>query len=114
MQLTDLKTKVNETATCITEQSAGDNDYAVGQEQKTHRKQFNDVVRQSVTSALNEERHKCDVVIGRATESGDDNAFIANVCHKMGFNTKPTGIQRLGKHNNTNTQSKLSHISVLL
>ena len=65
--------------------------------QGNRRKAFSDAVRQSVTSALQDERVKCDVVISRAEESTDDSKFVNELCKTMDFPAHPTSAQRLGK-----------------
>jgi hypothetical protein len=111
-QISDLKTKINETANSIADDEDDDqNGYTFVGSRRKSRRQFNDVVRQSDTSALNDERHESDVVIGRAPESGDDNIFIASICEKMGFNTKPSTTHRLGKPTAGNSNPRLLKVT---
>lgn len=106
-QLTDLKAKMTDTACSISDDEDDDNNgfIFVGSKQKSRRKQFSELVGQSVSSALSDERHKCDVIVKNAPESTNDNAFISDVCAKIGFNIKPTSTQRLGKQGNARANS---------
>lgn len=61
------------------------------------KKSLPDMLRQSVQSALEEEKSKCEVIISRAVESGNDDAFISTLCTSMRSSTKPTHLVRLGK-----------------
>jgi hypothetical protein len=106
-QMNDLKTKTSETANSFVEMTkdADDGFIPVGNKGKGRRK-MSDVVRETVTSVFEDERHKCDVVIGRAPESDNDNAFITGICEKIAFNTKPTGTQRLSKKGNNDARGR--------
>ena len=64
------------------------------------KKSLPDMLRQSVRSALEEEKNKCEVIISRAAESDDDTAFITTLCTTMQSSTKPTHLTRLGKKGN--------------
>ena len=63
----------------------------------SNRRSFSDVLRNSVRTVFQEERCKCDVIISKAEESANDAAFLAQLCEKMNFPTKPGQHQRLGK-----------------
>jgi len=57
---------------------------------------FADVVRQSVQSALQDERGKNDLVISRMDEQGDDEKRLADVCKTLECESKPAELHRLG------------------
>lgn len=61
------------------------------------KKSLPDMLRQSVRSALEEEKSKCEVIISRAVESENDNTFVSSLCTAMRSSTKPTHLVRLGK-----------------
>ena len=61
------------------------------------KRSFSEVLQQSVTTALREERVHCDVIVAKAPESANDAQFINDVCTKMSFPTCPRDTMRLGK-----------------
>lgn len=64
---------------------------------KKKKKSLPDMLRQSVCSALEEEKSKCDVIISRAVESQNDDTFMSTLCTTMRSSIKPTHLVRLGK-----------------
>ena len=58
---------------------------------------LSEVVSKSVKSAIQDERAKNTVVVGRMKECVDENKAIEEVCEKIGFQSKPTDVLRLGK-----------------
>ena len=68
---------------------------------------FVDVVKKSVQTALQEEKSKCDVIISKVEEKGQDERFVANLCTKMNHDTKPTSVIRLGRKSETTNYHRL-------
>ena len=58
---------------------------------------FAEALRQSVKSAFQEEKVKCDVIISKAQESDNDTNFVSDLCQRMNFQSKPSNPHRLGK-----------------
>ena len=97
-KLTDLQTKVA-SASQGSEADPGTDDEGewLDVHRKKTKKTMSEVLCQSVKNAFNEERIKCDVIISKAEESGDDVNFVSDLCKKMNFPTKPCNPHRLGK-----------------
>ena len=65
----------------------------------SRRRALSDAVRQSVETALHDERCRQDVIICGAEEI-DDKKLISDLCSLMDFSTKPTSHRRLGRKGN--------------
>ena len=50
-----------------------------------------------MSTALREDRTKCDVIISGAPEASSDTRFVSDLCQTMNFDIQPRNPQRLGK-----------------
>lgn len=94
-QLVDLQAKMDAFTSaqqCLSPES----DWATVVGKKKKDKSFPEVLRQTMSTALHEERTKCDVIISGAPEGDNDTNFIADLCQTMNFDMNPRNQQRLG------------------
>ena len=54
-------------------------------------------VRETVKAVMNDESSKNDVIIAKATENGNDDKFVDDLCEKLEFQSKPIGSARMGR-----------------
>jgi len=84
------------------------NDIAAG---SPLRPSFADAVKKSVQTALQEERSKCDVIITKVEENGQDEIFVENLCSKITCDAKPTSVSRLGRKTETASHHRLLKVT---
>jgi hypothetical protein len=72
---------------------------------------FADVVRSSVRSALDDERHLKEVVISKVQEQGRDDIVVSDLCEKMDFKSRPTEVKRLGKKPTEGNRQRLIKVT---
>ena len=63
----------------------------------TSKGDFAAVVRKSVQTAIKDEKCKCEVIISKIEEKGEDDKVIEQLCETLDFKTKPLEVIRIGR-----------------
>ena len=74
-----------------------------------NRKDYAEIVKKSVKTAIREETCKKEVIIAQAEEKGRDELLIDDPCEKLAFNSKPVDIARVGRKSNERKSETNGH-----
>ena len=99
-EIVDLKSQINDLQTKVTDlqdisnSDATDGDWTVVAPRQKNLginkdKSFSEVLRQTVSTALREDRTKCNVIISGAPEGSSDTRFVSDLCQTMNFDIQP-------------------------
>lgn len=108
-----LNAKIDPTVATISNEDAGLTQATPVWERKPGRgcSTIDNAVRTSVESAMQEQKHKCEVIVSKVEEKGQDEDLINDVCTKISFAHRPVEVSRLGKKSSSDTQSRLMKVS---